>query len=284
MKKLVLLLVLPVLLISLMACQGGKDDEGINVVVSIVPQQTFVKAVGGDLVNVTLMIPAGSSPATYEPSVQEMQNLAQADVYFAIGVPTENANIIDQVNAETTELVKLNDEVVKAYDERTLNGGRDPHIWLSVKRVIKMIEVIRDTFISLDSDHASIYTKNASSYIEELESLDTYIESAVSTMTYRGFIVYHPAFGYFADDYELSMYALENDGQEASAQTLANMITFAQENDIRTVFYQSEFSSTQAIALAEEINGKAVQLAPLSADYVNNMRSMIDAIIAANQN
>ena len=284
MKKLVLLLVLPVLLISLMACQGGKDDEGINVVVSIVPQQTFVEAVGGDLVDVTLMIPAGSSPATYEPSVQEMQNLAEADVYFAIGVPSESANIIDQVNTETTELVMLNDEVAETYDERTLNGGRDPHIWLSVKRVIKMIEVIRDTLISLDGDNKSTYVQNATDYIADLETLDTYIENAVSTMTYKGFIVYHPAFGYFADDYELSMYALENDGQEASAQALADMITFAKENNIRTVFYQSEFSSTQAIALAEEINGEVVQLVPLSADYINNMRSMIDTIIAANQN
>ncbi len=283
MKKLIILLVLPVLLISLVACQDDAKDEGINAVVSIVPQQTFVEAVGGNLVNVTLMIPAGSSPATYEPSVQEMQNLAQADVYFAIGVPTESANIIDQVNADTTELVMLNNEVAKTYDERTLNGGRDPHIWLSIKRVIKMIEVIRDTLISLDGDHASIYTENATVYIDALESLDTYIEDAVSTMTYKDFIVYHPAFGYFADDYGLSMYALENDGQEASAQDLANMIIFAKQNDIRTVFYQSEFSSTQAIALAEEIDGEAVQLAPLAAEYINNMQSMIDAIIATNQ-
>ena len=92
MKKILCLLIVVILFTG---C-GEKEikDKDIKIAVSIVPQETFVKAVAGDLVSVTVLIPPGNSPANYQPSPKQMIDFNEADIYFSIGVPTlENSNL-----------------------------------------------------------------------------------------------------------------------------------------------------------------------------------------------
>lgn len=245
------------------------------IAVTIVPEQTFAEAVCGDLAEVITMVPPGNSPENYEPTPEEMEKFSKASLYFSIGVPTEEANILP--SAGDVNVVSLQDAVSAVYPERTFESGeRDPHIWLSPKRAVVIVQTIAQNMCELDPSNADTYQSNAQTYIDRLNELDQYIQDSLDGVQDKKFMVYHPAFGYFADDYGLTMYALEEEGKEATAQHLQDMIDLAKEENIKMIFYQEEIDSSQSAAFAEEIGGKTMQLAPLAANYIENLKSMAD--------
>ena len=258
-----------------------KDGNKRLVAVSIVPQKTFVEAVCGDMVDVVVMVPPGNSPTNYEPIPKEMEQFSKAELYFAIGIPTESANIMTKAQGfDNMKIVKLQDEVAKVYPDREFAPGvRDPHIWLSPKRVQAMVDVIAREMSLLDADNKETYEKNAKLYILELERLGRQLQDNFSDIKIRKFIVFHPTFGYLADDYNLQMYTLEQNGKEATAPQLKEMIDFANEENIKVIFYQAEIYSKQAQSFAEEIGGKMMKLDPLAPDYINNLKSMSEMMI-----
>ncbi len=251
----------------------GEEDTRPVIAVSIVPEETFVKKVCGDLVRVVVMVPPGYSPENYEPTPMEMELFSDADLYFSIGVPTEQSNILPSV-APHTRVVSLDKAAAEVYDELKIGDGRDPHVWLSPKRAIVMVKAIAREMSALDSENAATYDTNANNFIAELESVDKEIKSALEGVQNRKFVVFHPAFGYLANDYDLEMFALEEEGKEATAEHLQDMIDLAKKEDIKVIFYQAETDSSQSKAYAEEIGGEAAMLEPLSGDYINNLKTM----------
>ena len=188
-------------------------------------------------------------------------------------MPTEEANILP--NAGDVPVIALNEEAAAVYEDRTFeSGSRDPHIWLSPKRVMVMVDAIAREMAELDPTNAEAYNKNAEAYIAQLEALDTEITESLADVENRTFIVFHPAFGYFADDYGLTMYSLELEGKEATAEHFQELVDFAEEETIKVIFYQAEIDSSQSEAFAEEIGGKTMQLSPLAANYIENLESM----------
>lgn len=256
-----------------------KSESKINVAVSIVPEETFVKEVGGDKVNITTMIPSGQSPENYAPTTDIMEQLSNSSIYFSIGVPTENANILPKIGDFNKEIkiVSMADEVSKVYSERKFESGeRDPHIWLSPKRAKVMVETIAKELSAVDSNNADYYKTNSENYIKKLNKLEEDIKSSLSLLKAKDFICYHPAFGYFTDDYGLKMTALENEGKEATIEDFKNTIDFAKEKGIKAIFYQAEIDSKQAKSFATEINGKAEMVQPLAPDYIDNLGKMAE--------
>jgi zinc transport system substrate-binding protein len=216
---------------------------------------------------------SGSNPENYEPTPAEMEKFSKASLYFTIGVPTEAANILP--NAGDIKVIALQDEVSEVYPDRTFGSGeRDPHIWLSPKRVMVMIDVIARELSALDPSNATAYNENADAYKAQLEAVDAQIKGVLAGVRNKSFIVYHPAFGYFADDYGLTMYALEEEGKEATAEHLQEVIDIAKADNAKVIFYQAEIDSSQSQAFAEEIGGKTMMLEPLSPDYIANLKSM----------
>lgn len=254
---------------------GEEISEKPIIAVTIVPERTFVEAVCGNLAEVIVMVPPGYSPENYEPTPVIIEKFSKAAYYFSIGVPTEETNILPIVG--DVRVVPLQDEVASVYPDRTFESGeRDPHIWLSPKRVKVMIEVIASRMSEIDEANKYTYSKNAEAYIRKLDELDQQILSSLGGVQSKKFIAYHPAFGYIADDYGLKMYALEEEGKEAMAQHLQEMIDLAKEENIKAIFYQEEIDSNQSEAFAEEIGGKTIQLAPLAADYIENLIKMAE--------
>jgi len=289
MKKVIRNLVGTAMILSTMClfgCSSEVKEKAVEekpiIAVSIVPEQTFVEAVCGDLVDIVTLVPSGSSPENYEPTAQEMEKFSDASLYFSIGVPTEEANILPNVG--DVEVISLQDEVSAVYKDRTFESGeRDPHIWLSPKRVKVMVEAIAREISELDPDNKETYEQNAADYIVQLDEVDQEIKDALVGVKSKNFIVYHPAFGYIADDYGLKMYALEEEGKEATAQYLQDMIDLAKEENIKVIFYQEEIDSSQSEAFAEEIGGKTIQLAPLAAEYIDNLKNMAQTMVEVMQ-
>jgi zinc transport system substrate-binding protein len=253
------------------------------VAVTVVPEATFAKAVCGNLVEVITTVPPGCDPETYEPTPKEKEDFSRARLYFAIGVPTEKANILPAAaEIETMKIVKLQDAVAKKYPDRTFpSGGRDPHIWLSPKRAKVMVETIAQQCGELDPPHKVQYEKNAQDYSKQLDELDSDLKKIFSKIDSKSFLVFHPAFGYLAQDYGLTMYSLEEEGKEATPQHLQEMADLAKKQNIRAVFYQEEIDSKQSEAFAEEIGGKTVELSPLASNYIDNLKKMANTMAEA---
>ncbi|NLN87884.1 MAG: zinc ABC transporter solute-binding protein [Syntrophomonadaceae bacterium] len=251
-------------------------DNRLKVAVTIVPQATFVKEVGGDLVEVVTMVPPGGNPENYSPTPQQMMQFSDADVYFAIGVPSEGTNLPKLLSlAPSIKVVDLPALVDQKYPPVLFpSGDRDPHMWLSPQRVEEIIRITIEQLTQLDPLHGDIYTANGTAYIQRLAQLDDEIQASLSGLSNRTIIVYHPAFGYFADDYGLTMVALEEEGKEAAAVDLQRVIDLARTQDIKVVFYQAEIDSKQSRTLAAEIGGQAEMIAPLDPDYIDNLHKM----------
>ena len=251
--------------------------SAIKISVSIPPQKTFVKAVGKELVDVSVIIPPGYSPSNYAPTARQIIEFSRSSVYFTIGVPAEASNILPKIakNASDVKIVNLEKLVDSVYEPRYFEAhNRDPHIWLSPKRVVVMIEAIRDYLSSADPQNKNFYKANAKDYITNLNQLDQELHLQLSSIEGKGFFCFHPSFGYFADDYSLTMYALEDNGKEATPKKLAEMVELAKEKKYKVIFYQAEIDSSQTRAFANEIGGKALKLDPLSIEYIENLKNM----------
>jgi zinc transport system substrate-binding protein len=270
---------------SVIGCNKEVSNiEKLTIAVSIVPEETFVKAVGGDLVEVVTMIPPGNSPENYAPSPRELELLSKSSVYFSIDVPTEKANILPKLSSinENIEVVSLASEVSKVYKDREFSiGKRDPHIWLSPKRVKVIVGAIKDKLCEIDPDHQEAYIKNAKEYIEKLDELDNNVKKSIRDLPKKEFLVYHPAFGYFADDYGLKMIPIEEDGKEATIEDIKRIIDYAKKEEIKTIFYQAEIDSKQSRVIAEEIEGNTKEIAPLAPNYIENIEKMANTFSKA---
>lgn len=269
MKRTVFILVLTVIL-TLSGCKEQVSDSGITVAVSITPQQTFVEKVCGEKVSVITMIPAGASAESYEMTSKEIAKFSKSDIYFSIGVPSEENGILPHISKET-KLVDLSVPVSNAYPDLNIGNERDPHIWLSPKRVIVMIEKIRDEMSALDPENADFYKNNAEDYIKELQNIDNEIVDIFKDKTKKVFYISHPSYGYFSSDYGLQMISLEEHGTEVTPKDLAEITRIAKESGVKIIFYQEETSKKQAELLAKEIGGEVTKLSPLSPDYSENM-------------
>lgn len=274
-----LLVILVIIFVSVTACQVSRESDRLLVAVSIVPEATFVKAVAGELVDIVTMIPPGNSPANYSPSPKELMKFSHSSIYFSMGVPTDMANILPKAREinSNIKVIKLFEEVNKIYSDREFSPGkRDPHIWLSPKRAKVMVSIIARELALIDEGNKDIYKKNADKYIKKLDELDQKISNSLSNFKGETFIVYHPAFGYFADDYGLEMLAIEEKGKEATPKRVQEIIDIAKGKNIKAIFYQAEIDSRQSQAIAEEIGGKTIQVAPLAADYIKNLQKIAE--------
>ena len=280
MKKILSFLLIISLIITLCSCTSEKKPFKKIIAVSIVPQATFVEKVCGDEYEIITMIPPGASAETYEVTIAELAQLESAELYFSIGVPSEKNTILPSIK-DKEKIVPLHTAAQEVYPAVTIGNEHDPHIWLSPKRVIVMVQKIADSLSIINPEKAEKYRKNADNYCDALSKLDAEITDLFKSKQNRKFMVFHPAFGYIAEDYSLTMYALEEHGKEADAKHLSEMTDLAKKEDITTVFYQAETSGRQAEAFAEEIGGKAVELNPLSPDYIENMRALTKALSEA---
>ena len=250
------------------------------VFVSILPQKYFVERIAGPCTLRRLRV--------VEPKPAQMTALADASVYFSIDAPFEatwldkladinpNLNLVNTA-AGITKRVMAEEHHHEGEEEgadHEEEGELDPHIWLSPRLVAQQATIIHDTLVSMLPDEKSIYDANLSAFLADIDTLDTTLKEEFSTIASHSFMVYHPSWGYFADDYGLTQISVEIGGTEPSASELASLIDEAKEHDIHIIFAQPEFDSRSAETIAEEIDGKVVMIDPLAENWLENMNTV----------
>jgi zinc transport system substrate-binding protein len=258
----------------------------LRVFVSILPQKYFVEKIGDDLIDVAVMVEPGASPHTYEPKPKQMVALAKTDIYFAIGVPFETT-WLEKIAATNPDMLVAHTEAyikkipMKAHhhegrksqqDHHTI---KDPHIWLSPPLVMIQARNILQVFLKFDPVNRSVYEKNYDNFIKELLVLDAEIRAAFEG---KGndleFMVFHPAWGYFAQAYGIEQVPIEIEGKQPKPAELQYLIQYAKERGIKVIFAQPQFSWQAAQAIAKSIDGQVVFVDPLAAAWNSNLRQV----------
>jgi zinc transport system substrate-binding protein len=262
----------------------------LRVFVSILPLQTFVEQVGGDHVAVRVMVGPGQEPESYEPTPRQMAELAATRLYFRIGVPFENVwmSRIVANNPQLTVVDLRRGLTLKTLAAHTHEGAWhgsdkaiDPHVWTSPMMVKTMVGTIAEALGKADPANAAAYRANAAAYAAKLDALDGEIRRLLAPIKNKKFLVFHPAWGYFADAYGLKQIAIEAGGKEPGARALAELIARSKKEGIRVIFIQEQFSRRLAETVAKAIGARVVAVDPLAANYIANMRRVAEAFAKA---
>ena len=265
------------------------ESEKKNVYVSIMPQKYFAEKVGGDLVNVSVLVPSGASPENFDPSPRQIVQLGSSDVYFTIGIPFENI-FMDKLKSGKKKLIvadcskdvpKLKnpehdehdeDEAEEDHEHHHHHGEYDPHIWTDPVLVRTIARNMADTLISIDPEHTSVYTENRNKFIHELDTLQEELKQVLSPYKGRVFYVYHSAYTYFANRFGLVQKAIETGEKEPAPAKLRELVNQAKNDSVKTIFIQPEFPASGAKRVAEAIGGKTVTMSVLEYNWAENMR------------
>jgi zinc transport system substrate-binding protein len=288
-KRAVLFICIFIMTLFLASCglTGGQDTGGkIGVMVTVLPQVEFVSAVGGDRVDVKAMVPPGANPHTYEVTPAQMAKLSTAKMYFKVGSPIEfELTWLDKLIAQNPAMavVDCNKGIELMQSQDPDEPGIDPHTWTSPQNVKIMVNNICEGLSRLDPEDKNFYEGNRDTYLQKLDALDADIRSALAGTVNRYFIVYHPAWGYFARDYGLKQLGIEREGKEPQAAYMARLIKEARDNNIKVIFVSPQFDTRSAEAIAREIDGRVVSIDPEGRDYLDNMRKVAAALREALQ-
>jgi len=405
-----------------------------NIVVSILPQETFVKKIGGDKVNVTSMVRPGSDPHTYEPKASQMREISKADLYFPIGLEFEEAwldkfknqnhkmkfvqmttginyqkmpehahqeegadtafewaglftlkkgiytwtfsklnskyadekmkmlilstkenksagiesveskaistfkggkfiskqdldsltpsnNLYDITFNEHKEITKVTIHIAKdgnyvfftehmpfefekdehffkdlshndiepiatepdsGHDHHNHGGSKDPHVWTSPSKVKIIAKNIYTILSKQDPENKEYFKKNYLKFLQEISNTDMEISKILSDLDAGSkFMVFHPSWGYFSNEYSLTQMVIEVEGKNPKPKALQKIIDKARAENIKVIFAQKEFSDKSAKVIADELDIKVVKETPLAANWSENLIKMATAIADA---
>lgn len=307
MKRIFTALLAVLLTFSITACDAGapvssgapeEEDKKLNVITTIFPQYDFSREVGGDRVNLTMLLPPGSESHSYEPSPQDIIEIRNCDVFIYVGGKSESwvDTILESMDTSHMTVLSLMD-IVDVVEEEIVEGMEheheeghdhedghshaedeehtheeseqeaaeyDEHVWTSPVNAIKITKQIGETFAGRDPQNADFYQENTDSYIGQLEDLDAQFHEIVDGAA-RKTLVFGDRFPfrYFADEYGLSYYAAFpgcSTDTEPSAQTVAFLIDMIKEQEIPAVFHIEFSNERMADTISESTGAKKLLL------------------------
>ncbi|MGI6394905.1 MAG: metal ABC transporter solute-binding protein, Zn/Mn family [bacterium] len=242
-----------------------KEKSGaLNITVSILPQKFIVEKIGGDKVNINVMVPPAASPETYEPDTRKMVLLKESAIYFLIGMPFE-----------VTAFEKIKDDYKETQFVSMSKGidlSDDPHIWLAPHNLLVMAENTVSALIKKDPANKGKYVKNLVAFKSEIHLLHDELIDLFKGDFGSSFVVYHPAWGHFSQKLGIKQIALEVEGKEPSAAKIGELTDFIKRNGVKYVFMQPQSSNEIVKALALETGVEIKQIDPLKENIIENIK------------
>ncbi len=269
------------------AC-GGSGRAGTaseqTMYVTIAPLAEIVGGITGDDFTLEVLVPAGASPETFEPTPKQFMALNESKAVFAIG-------LIDFETALTARMADASKVVDLSRGIATETGccshhahgahhahGVDPHVWTSPRQLKIMARNAYEAIHAMYPDSAK-YTSAFEKLEERLNALDTECAAACAASERKCFVVFHPALTYFARDYGMEQIAIEHEGKEPTARRLGQIIEKARRAGVRHVFYQAQFPKSTVEVVAGDIGAECTTFDPLAADLTENIRRITRLIV-----
>ena len=274
-----------------MCLLGSLAFAKLNTVVSIVPQKSFVEAIGGEFVNVEVMVLPGKDPHSYEPKPSQMKAIGEAKLYFTIGIEFEEAwmkkfknqnktiKIVDSsAGIKKLEMKEHDHKEEKGHDSHK-HGGLDPHVWTSPENIKLIAKNILEALVAEDSTHEEYYKANYLTLLSKIDATDAAIKALFKEVKAGSkFMVFHPAWGYFAQYYGLEQVTIEVAGKEPKPKVLARIMEEAKEEGVKAIFTQPEFSDKSAKQIADELKINVIKASNLNPNWDESLIALAKAI------
>ena len=278
----------------LSGCGKKQDAQQSNLAVAGLPPVAWIAGeIGRNCIAAASLLPEGRSPHDYAPGPSVLRRVSGAKLFLSCGMPFENsAAKVLSGNVRCVDVTKNIDRIMldvsgsvhhhhhHADGSSCSDDGSDPHIWLSCKNVCKIAENIAAALEEADPANKAVYRSNLKEFTGRFEKLHAETAKKLSPFAGRAFFVYHPAFGYFAGEYNLKQHSIELDGREISAARMAEVIKLARKERAKVIFVQKQFNPRSSEVLAKESNSKCVGIDPLAFDIEKNIREIADALTA----
>ena len=267
----------------LFACQSHRTEQNAEIVVSIAPLKYIVEQITAGDFEVDVLVPAGTSPETFDPTPRQMQNVQDATLLFTTGLIEFEQNIVERLENKSNvislsrgiELIEGSHSHEDHAEEHHEGGhshhhGTDPHIWTSPRELKTMARNAYEAIIEQYPDSVK-YKAAYNDFVAQLDNLDTMCQQMCEASSARAFVIYHPALTYFARAYGMEQIAVEADGKEPSARHIAKLIEQAQAKGIQCLLYQKEFPRSVVDVIARDMGVEAQEIDPLKENVIENI-------------
>lgn len=269
------------------AALGAGEPPMVHV--SIPPQAWVVKRVGGDLVRVGTLVSKSQDPHTFDPTPLQVQRLAESKLYFTVGLPFERkleaklrgagAGItFADSSAGVKRRVLREDEAEHDHAGCEQHDGDDPHVWLSTTNLAVMAANVAAALARLAPENAAKYEANRSAFAAAMEALHTRLAGQLEELRGRNFYVYHPAFGYFGDEFGMKQKSVEADGKSPTPRQLAALIARARSDGVKLIVVQPQFGRKTADVVAEAVGASVVAVDPLAEDVAETLTRLAGSV------
>lgn len=278
--------------------QAQTDGSKIRVLVAVDPLAYLVERVGGDRVVVSTLTPTGKDPESFSPTPADLAALASTRLFFRVGLAVEErfaknvASIAPKSRSvdlcENVELLPNpcghshseddGDAASHSRSHSCSSSELDPHVWTSPAVARRLVEQATAALCEASPKNADFFRTNAATLDAELVALQSELSARLEPFKGRTFVVFHPAYGYFANEFHLKQRAVESQGKAPRPRELAELIETARAADVRATIVQPEFDRAAAQVVANEIGAELIVHSPLEKDYFVNVRTLTDAL------
>lgn len=282
MRKILVLFLVSVLMSGCYAFKDNSDRP--TVTVSIPPYMWFVKQIAGETLNVNAMMPLSGNPATYAPTMRQMQRLEESDLYIKVGhLGFENSWMTNfrDINpnmkvADSSEGLELLEGTCSHEAGEHHHHGIDPHVWVSPKSAQGVIKNIYNILVQNYPKDSVFYKENYLKLLASMQELDEMMQETLSKASRKTFIIYHPALSYVAHDYNLEQLQIEADGKMPSMAHVKEMVDMAKSRGINHILIQKQFDKTAANTIAQELEGNVIVIDPLGEKWSHQTLKLIN--------
>lgn len=236
---------------------GEQSSFGaLRVAASFYPLAEFTQRVGGDLVSVQNLTPAGSEPHDFDPSPRDIADLHTSNLFVYNGGGLE-----PWVERVLPDLRSTRMSIVNTIENISLLA-RDPHIWLSPKLAQEQVRAIEQGLVAVDAPHTERYVANADAYVAQLEQLHADFQTGTAQCKRREIVTSHAAFAYLAREYGLTMVSIAglSPDEEPSPARLAEISKFVKDHGITHIFFEALVSPALSETIADETGAKTLIL------------------------
>ncbi len=255
--------------------------------VTIPPQKWLVEQLVDRDAKVEVMVRPGQNPHTFEPLGRQLALMAQAEGWFTIGMPFEQA-LLRKVRSAKPDLREFQTyrgverlEADHHHDHGDEEGAveGDPHIWLSPVNMAQMATNVCADLRALWPEQSEVLQRRLGELSSRLVVLQSELSARTAAVEGRVFWVYHPSWAYYARSFGLRQRAVEESGREPSLRQMASLIKDAKEDKARVLFADPQFDPRPIERLARQIGAEVVVIDPLAGDWERNLRHVTDRII-----
>lgn len=292
MKKIGLILTALVLSAAFFAGCAPKtvNNEGnngkIKVSTTINPVDQLVHIVGKDRVETSRMVPAGSEPHDFEPTIKDMGLLTETNLLFinGLGMETWVDKAVENSGNKSLKVVDLSTGVDLIPLEGQENEN-DPHIWLSLDALVLMAESVQKELSLVSPEDEAYFKENLEAFKTEVAAMKAEYEEKFKPYNGKAFVTGHAAFGYLTRELGLNQKAVEGPFQEGepTPKSLEELISFVKSEGIKTIFLEEQSSPKVSETLARETGSETVVINPLETDgeLLPTLKETYDKILAS---